>query len=334
MSLIFSDSCNIHGSSLAVRYSITGTIQIGGGRFEGQSYRVIGQMERRNEFANDQLMVVAHNFLVETTGWVNHIRILDGTTEQVRIVLTCGVLAGKIEVFRGPSSVSLGSVNIEIFPGAWYYLESEVFVDNSTGYVNIYLDDVLVLALSGIDTQNTAAAQANGFGISNGPSADFAAINVDEIYVLNGQGAVNNARVGPRRVQSWDLSGDGAASDWTPFSGANYTNVDERGSLNTADYVESDTPGDIDLYTQTARGLAELGVMGVQLVNVASESGLTPRQIRGVLRPVATNHVGATHDLFSGALAYLSVFENNPETASPWTMAEIDATEIGQELVT
>jgi hypothetical protein len=72
--------------------------------------------------------------------------------------------------------------------GVWYYLEVEAFVHDTTGFVRVYRDGVLLVAAENQDTRGQAGSDLvemirfignNGGGTSDGPNV----WSIDDIYV-------------------------------------------------------------------------------------------------------------------------------------------------------
>jgi hypothetical protein len=251
-----------------------------------------------------------------------------GAAVQVRITAK----GNTIEAFRG-TSTSIGSQAVTLVSDVWYYLEAEVTISSTVGTVKVWVNNVLVLNLAGVNTHSTGAASTDGYQIGNPNSGTH---RFDELYLTDGEGTDNVGRLGPRRVIQPTLNGDGASSAWTPSAAvAHYTLVDDVSAPSEADYIESDTPGNIDLFTiAPLSGVTVSAINGVQLAIVARETGLTERECRSVTRVGGTNYNSAPSPLLSANFYKFNVWDQNPATAAPWSKTEVEGAQFGVELTT
>jgi hypothetical protein len=114
---------------------------------------------------------------------VTHCSIVMGTDGSVFAVR--GGFSGGGGSFGG---TLLGRSDPCIAPGGYHHLEVKAKIDNSTGYIEVRVNQVTVLNLTGIDTQNTANAAAaqvvvgtSGNDFSTGTAA-FGTFDLDDAF--------------------------------------------------------------------------------------------------------------------------------------------------------
>jgi hypothetical protein len=61
----------------------------------------------------------------------------------------------------------LGRSDPCVAPGGYHHFEFKTKIDNATGYIEVRVNEVTVLNLTGIDTQNTANAAAAQFMVGS-----------------------------------------------------------------------------------------------------------------------------------------------------------------------
>jgi hypothetical protein len=135
--------------------------------------------------------------------------------------------------------------------------------------------------------------------------------------------------IGNTRIQAIQVNGPGAFSQFTPSAGANWQNVDEIPYSET-DYNETTDGGKLDTFVHGALTGTPANIKAVQV------------QARGKLigNPTTTNlqlAVGTGGSLYySGNQALVvnsksvsGLWEVNPATGQPWTVADVNAAEIG-----
>ena len=143
-----------------------------------------------------------------------------------------------------PRDLGMGEAVFEA--GVWYYLEVEAFVHDTTGFVRVYRDGVLLVEAENADTRGQAGSDLvemirfignNGGGTGDGPNI----WSIDDIYVLD-----DSTRLGRCRVSTLLPNADTADADWTPLgAGSHFAEVDDD---NGDTSIASDTAGDLDMF--------------------------------------------------------------------------------------
>jgi hypothetical protein len=240
-----------------------------------------------------------------------------------------------VRVLRGAGPTEIYRTDDVFVAGNWHYLEIEFRAgDSPDGIIIINVNGVNVLSETAADT-NAAMNFAGAVQLRmRAPSAttnpdDFYAI--DDFYVIHknaGQEFLN----GPR-VKSFPPTGD-TAKNWEPSTGVdNYALVDENG-LDTTDYVETDTTGDIDNYTLTdISGDPQSEVLGVKLeADIRNETGGTPSI---EVRCDSNGTISQTSAIISNTTDFVltTLFQElNPDGDTPWTIGTFNAMTAGVRL--
>lgn len=134
--------------------------------------------------------------------------------------------------------------------GGYHHIEIKAKIDNSVGYVEVRINGVTKLNLTGVDTQNTANATAAqvAFGMNgsvlSGP-AGFGTFDVDDVYAWDDDASdLENTIVdwiGDKGAYLRKPIADTATSGFARSSGANnYPLIDEVPPVNT-DYLTDAT---------------------------------------------------------------------------------------------
>lgn len=236
---------------------------------------------------------------------------------------------GALNAWRG-DNVLLDTSAPVITSGAWQHLEARCKVDNAAGEVEIRVNGVTVLALSGVDTFSSFASQAevaqirvlSGIGVTQTP------FYVDDFYIWDDQGSINNDFIGDRRVLTHYANQDTIIADFQKSSGVNgYALINESPPDDDASYIfaEFDEVG-----AQSAFEFEELGaeVSAVTAVQVNVRSYKTDAGAANIQASVITDYneeLGADNALTSVYTDRRDIFETNPDTGAPWTRDEINA---------
>jgi hypothetical protein len=251
-------------------------------------------------------------------------------------VIHCGVgvadTSGLLIAWRGTVATVLGTAAVAVAPNTWNHVEARVTIGD-TGSVVVRLNGATVLTLPSVDTRNAATASANIVRIGSG-TAPSVTVDLDDVYVFDATGAANNDLAGDCKVEQVLPSGAGATTAWTPSAGANYACVDEAPPNGDADYVASATAGQTDTYAFGDLSVAGAGtVKAVQATVQARKDDAGSRSLAVVARPGGTDRVGATQAVGDSYALYPQVWDTNPDTAAPWTVADVNAAQFGARLV-
>ena len=190
---------------------------------------------------------------------------------------------------------------------------------------------VWVTVATSQDTKSSSNAYFNEFriGLDNNVSGDE--IQFDDLYIIDTSGSVNNDFLGDCKVVTIYPSANGTTNSWTASTGSNYQCVDEAQHNTDTDYVSSSTATQLDLY---AMGDITGGtVLGIRVVNVARKDDAGTRTAVQAVRTGSTNYfAGSAYSVGDNYTYYGNIWENNPNTTSPWSSSEINGMEAGIRL--
>jgi hypothetical protein len=213
---------------------------------------------------------------------------------------------------------------------AWYFLEIEAVIHDSTGEVRVFKNGVEVISVSGVDTKGQTQTGVATLRLRMPGTGAWDVSNFDDIYVTD-----SDTRLGDSRVITVVPSADTADSDWAPSTGAdNYAMVDEVQVNGDTDYVASATPGDLDFYALGDLGVSPDTIHAVQLMMCARKDDAATREVRLKLKSGATTVNGATRAMGSSYQYFHEIYEEDPDASDPWTETTINAAQVGVETVT
>ena len=212
---------------------------------------------------------------------------------------------------------------------AWFYIEIDVLIGSGgTGSFRCDLDGVTQFNLAGVTTQQSGIAQCSWImhlGNWGGHSTQY-----DDEYVKTTAGPL-----GPSRIVLKKPSSDGALTQWTASPvGPHFSNVNEVPADGDTTFNFDATAGDIDLYGFTALGQTPAHIWAVQVDLYARKDDAAARAIATEVRSGGANFVGASQTLSSTYLAsILQIYEQDPNTAAAWTLANLDAAQFGVQTI-
>lgn len=225
------------------------------------------------------------------------------------------------------SSTAIGSAAaISLSTVTWYYLECKVYSHSSLGTIEAHINGAEVLNVSGVDTTKSGVSMdAVGFC---GPGGG--GIAIDDFYVCDSSGSVNNDFLGDVRVDVHYPTAEGNAHDWTPSTGANNAALIDETAPNTTDYNSTNTLNAVDTFVTEDLKNTGANLLAVQTNLFHSKEDVGTCLIAPVARPVSTDIVGSNIAPSDSSYTYgLTVYNTNPGNSAPWTEAAFNATEFG-----
>lgn len=257
------------------------------------------------------------------------LRLIDGTTLHVDLRLRA---TGNMIVTR--NGTTLATTTTAFSAGVYYYIELKITIHDTAGVVEMQVNgspETLTFSTgtsTNQDTRNGGNATANVIELrGNGSQTDF-----DDLYICDGTGSSPYEDfLGDCRAESIFPNGNGNSSVLVGSDGNstdNYLLVDET-TPNTADYVESSTPGDKDTYAYGNLTATSGTVYGVAVRPYAAKTDAGARSIVTVARLSGTEVDSAALTLTTTEQYHKEV----PRVAKPgggtWAVSDVNSSEFG-----
>ncbi len=250
-----------------------------------------------------------------------------GVTTHISLTVS---VAGGLAVRRGTTAGTVLASGGALTLGSWFYVELKVLLSDTVGTVDLRINGASVASGTGLDTKNSGTKTVfDGYFL--GQSSNTAHM-IDDHYVLNGAGsAPTNTFLGDVRVRALIPNGNGNSSQLLGSdanSTDNYQLVDES-PADTADYVGSATDNQKDTYNLAA--LTELTgtVFAVQNVAHVLKTDAGARSVALVTRSNGADYDSADIAVGTSAAFVENVREVDPDTSAAWTIAAVNAMEVG-----
>ena len=252
-------------------------------------------------------------------GDVRKITFWEGATEHLRIRVD-DTAGGVIEVERGDGTSLATSVAGAVVFDVFQQWDMMISIADSGGRCLIEVDGVEVINFTG-DTQNGGTAIANRLELRGGQE-------VDDMILY--KGLTSDSLTGPVVIERLDPNGDNSVNYTRSGGTTNEENVDDgRAFDDDSTYVESSTVTDEDLYDFTDAS-GTLGILGVKVKVRQNKQNVATRKFKIEARPITTIYQsGEFTALLAAYRNETFLWEDNPETAAPFTEAELNATEFG-----
>ena len=240
---------------------------------------------------------------------------------------------GAIQITRGGGAV-IAETDVEAVKlNEWHYVELFCTVDDVNGVLKLRVDGKMPAGWAdqiGVDTRNGGTSAT----VDTVQLIGYREWWLDDVYIADDQGTVNNDLLGDTRVYTLLPNGDGGYSQLLGSDGdslANYALVDEN-PPNTADYVGSATDGAKDTYQFSDLGLTSGIVRGVMASAYAAKTDTQPKSGRLLVKRGATDVFGTDQTLATSPSVLDEVWDQDPISGGAWTIANVNVTEFGFEV--
>lgn len=231
----------------------------------------------------------------------------------------------------GAPSVSLGqTASVVLNNYTWHYIEFRAKLSATVGEVEVYIDGVQAMNVSGINTaQGLSDYRSVSFGNCDN---NYLYAYYDDIYICDTTGTTNNTFLGPTSVYSLMPTGAGSATEFTATGAAsNWEAVDDVTDNGTTDYVASTTTGQKDYYTFESLPGTVTNVSGVQLRSTSTMATSGNRKLKLNVKNGANVVSSALKSLLLGTWRSDTLLLDTAPDGSAWDPTKVNSTEGGIE---
>lgn len=251
----------------------------------------------------------------------------------VQISIVCES-TGVVSAYRGQLAGSLlGSSASPVITALTYqHVECLVFFSQTVGTIEVRVNGVTVLSLSGIDTVASAlveCSQVRVAGTNLGIGNSSAQLRVDDIFCYDDTGSFNNTFIGDRRVLTLFPNANTVQADWTAVGAATgYECIDEANPDGDTTYISAGVPGSPGPISEF--GIANLpagisAISAVVLVEFARKTEAGNANTQWSVISGASETAGADKPMTEVYTYRQDVFQTDPASAAPFTPSEVDA---------
>lgn len=256
--------------------------------------------------------------------------------------------AGCLRFYRGRNYFTINGENGTlvaqsdplVVASAWNHIEVQVYIHDTDGWVRAAINGVHRFEATGLDTKHDSSnivSVSQACSITGGSGLVF---YVDDIYYYDflGDSAVDTDfcpttdvdgkatnYIGELQVIYLPANGDTAEDDWVPSTGSDaYAMVDET-TPNDADYIASDTAGDL-----TELSLSDLPeeityIRGVQMLGRMSKSDSGFALTTFGMKSVADTEDAAERPVTVEPTYWWDFQNTDPDSGVRWTRASLNA---------
>jgi hypothetical protein len=350
MALLFSDSFD-HFTDLTLKWDVVTaefTSIAGGGRRGTNCIQYFGGGRCRKSYSAATGPTLIAAFAAKrvssaSAGPRNICRFLDNTTGHIALIWRDDNF---FEFYRGGDESAndigtkiAGPSTASVTANAYHYIELKVLLNATTGTADLKVDGVNILSFSG-NTLGTANLTATQFqfgstgspgGVAQGPWQ----IYFDDLLLMDGTGTYNKDFIGDKAVGINFPTADGTYAQWALSTGAQGFALVDENPPNTTDYISTGTTSSLTSFTYPAIAAGSAQSIYAVVCNVYSSlSGGGPHVLAGLAKSGVSVGTSASTWAVPGSFHInQGIFETDPATGVPWTVAGVDAAEFGVKLV-
>jgi hypothetical protein len=258
------------------------------------------------------------NFVQTHGNYPRPMRVMNGDT----VIFWWEYTTGQSLRFYNGNNTLLGNFGTTLNPGDVYHCEIWYLPHNSTGRLQVKINNVLVLDFTGNTNGTGFPTTINRiwFGQSQSSSGQ---VYLDDLVIDD------EDWVGPSRIAGLLPSVAGNSTNWDPSAGNNYACVDEA-PASDADYVSTNVVDEVDTYALSDLPSEAAVIKCVQVTARAQKEGsATPQNLNLAVRTTGGDAYSGDKVIPSSFAGLHSIWEINPGTSSPWTVSEVNAMEAG-----
>lgn len=233
-----------------------------------------------------------------------------------------------------PSGTVIAATAVGTLDGNWHYIEMYATISATSGQVTVRVDGKQVLSFTGNTKNGGTSTNIDAIRFRTGRyiTSPNCVVSIDDFYVCDATGTVNNTFLGDVRVQSLVPNAAGSSTQLAPTGSANnYANVGEV-PYNGATYNASPTSGQRDMYGLSDLAASTTTVYGLQSVAHMQKSDAGTANAKVALKSGGSLYYDTTQSLSTSAVGYVQMREVDPATATAWTVATANALEAGMEV--
>lgn len=339
MALRFFDSCGDHYATITQKWnSANCAIGSAGGRFGTNgitlsSADVVGAPLLTKTLDSQTGWTIGFSYRKSTVGvGQTEVRMLDGGTTHLFMHAQTDA---SLQLYRGDSTYLGGTTAGYVVAGSTYYIEIKFTIHDTTGILELRINNNVIFSLTNQDTRNGGNASVNGFSWGTGLGSGDDRYYIDDVYLCDNTGGTPyDTFLGDSRVQVLMPSGNGNSSQLLGNDGNstdNYLLVDETTPNSDTDYVESAVVGQKDTYAYGNLTPTSGTVHAVQPCMFARKTDAGVRSIASIAR-----HSGSEVDSANAALGTSFAYYTDIRTTKPgggaWSVSDVNGAEFGMKV--
>ena len=232
------------------------------------------------------------------------------------ILFRRGSRSGTILAQTAPDVLSVGS---------WLFFEIKATASQTVGAVEIRVNGVTEASATGLDSVNGSNVEYSQINFNNGASGT-ANYQIDDFFILDDTGPYLNDFLGDRVVLEQVCDADGADADWTLSAGVDsYAVIDEIPQDGDTTYAQASIVGDRMGITFPDLPAGYNAVECVELFQISKKTSAGTGSVKMIASSNSVEGDGPDEALTEAYAGYRAIFETDPDTTLPWSVARANA---------
>lgn len=240
---------------------------------------------------------------------------------------------GRLKLYRQDSGFDqLLATSVASAPArGWHYIELQVTQGTSNGVLSVRINGILAIQMTAQNTLQGGGPLLTAFvGAVPGQACPLT-LDVDDFYIADTTGTINNTFLGDVRVDALQAQADGSLNQWTvdPSSMNAWAAVSDQDESTAIRAASLGLRQSFDV--EALPVMASPAIHGVQLTMLARKTDAGLGKVKGLVVSGAQTATSADVILQEQLAWQSTLFERNPNGNVPWTEAAFNAAEFGVE---
>lgn len=244
---------------------------------------------------------------------------------------------GRLKLYRWVGNGNSGydqliSTSVATAPArGWHYVELQVTQGTSNGVLSVRINGILAIQMAAQNTIQGGGQLLTAFvGAVPGQSCPLT-LDIDDFYIADTTGTINNTFLGDVRVDALQAQADGSLNQWTasPVGTAAWESVSDEDESTAISAPSAGLRQSFDVMPLPV--MATPAIYGVQLTMLARKTDAGLGKVKGLVVSGAQTATSADIILQEQLAWQSTLFERNPNGSVQWTEAAFNAAEFGVE---
>lgn len=237
---------------------------------------------------------------------------------------------GSLQFKRGTGGgTSIGPQSAQVISAAaWNHIEAAVTFSDTAGTVECRVNGVVVISATSLDTVNTSNVACTQVGIFNRNSASAGTAHVDDLFVWDSLGTINNDFIGDKRVYLLTPNAATAVADFTANTGTTHGAIAEIPPDDDTTYITATSVGSESQFDLTDLPSEVVTVAAVMTLPRMRKTDAGNMFITTGLVSGAYEAYGADRPITTAYTYYGDIFERNPANGSAWSPSAVNAAKL------
>lgn len=213
----------------------------------------------------------------------------------------------------------------------WHYVELQVTQGTSNGVLSVRLNGVLAIQMNAQNTIQGGGQLLTAFlGAIPGQGCPLT-LDIDDFYIADTSGTINNTFLGDVRVDALQAQADGSLNQWdvSPAGTAAWEAVSDEDEATSISAPSAGLRQSFDV--EPLPVMATPAIFGVQLTMLARKTDAGLGKLKGLVVSGAQTAASADIILQEQRAWQSTLFERNPNGNVQWTEAAFNTAEFGVE---